>query len=541
MDRRKCFSYLLLIIALAAFFRLWDLGVNPPSLFRDEAEKGYSAYSIARTGGYFYFGDIGGRTELLFDKWPLFTNVFGVHTSAIYQYLDAPFVGIFGLNEITIRLPAALAGIATVLLTFYLALAWTDDRMAALLSAFLVAISPWHILFSRWALQGIFLPLLIPAGLLAFNKGIGKKPVFLLLSGWLFGLAFYSYAVGRLFIPVFLVCLFFIYRKEIIQKPKWCAGAAAVFLAIALPTFIYYITGGRSARFGSLSVFGGDRSFLEGFIQFVRNYIAHYRPKFLFFAGDENPRHSLPIMGQMYFFEAPLLLYGLWLTVRRGKKHHKLLLAWFFTFPVSAAMTTEGIPHALRSITALPMVHIITGLAAANLVSKILIRPRKVKEADEKKWNKGQSLQIVAFLAILIIFLNVVRMGLYLFREYPAETAKSWQYGIKDALKIVESEGADPADIYISGSIPYAPYLVMVYEKTNPESIKKKGSEALGYQFLPPVISLEDTWARLPEDSWLITRAFSHPVVPPAFFIYYSRRDSGLEPIVPLYQVYHKK
>ncbi len=44
-------SYLLgLILVLALFLRIWQLDRVPPSLFGDELDVGYQAYSILKTG-----------------------------------------------------------------------------------------------------------------------------------------------------------------------------------------------------------------------------------------------------------------------------------------------------------------------------------------------------------------------------------------------------------------------------------------------------------------------------------------------------------
>ncbi|MFH0795411.1 MAG: hypothetical protein V2A74_15430, partial [bacterium] len=50
--RRRESIYLLLILLAALLLRVVDLGSNPPAVFRDEAEKGYTAWSLLELGGY---------------------------------------------------------------------------------------------------------------------------------------------------------------------------------------------------------------------------------------------------------------------------------------------------------------------------------------------------------------------------------------------------------------------------------------------------------------------------------------------------------
>ena len=534
MNRKYVIFCLVLILGVSAFFRLWNLGSNPPSIFRDEAEKGYTAWSLSRTGGYFYFDRFPAQTELKLKKLPLFINVLGVYTSALYQYLATPFVALGGLNEWTVRLPAAFAGILTVLLVYFLVFLGTGNRLAGILSAFFLAISPWHILFSRWALQGILLPLFITLGFLFFLLGIYKKPKALCLSGLFFGLGFYCYAIGRLFIPLFLVFIFLCYRKEIRKQKKWCIPGAVIFLGIAVPVFLYYITGDRAARFSHISIFQ-ESSLFRSVLLFLGNYLKHYSPGFLFLFGDEQLRHSLLGMGMMYFFEAPLLLYGLWFLLQERKPFHLLLLIWFFLFPIPASLTREGIPHALRSITALPLVSIICGLAVFHFYEKLL---QYIKNDNTQK---RLIMKIVLVFIPVVIVLNVFQMAQNLFFKYPADSSFDWQYGIKQALQYIHEQNIPPEKVYISGYITYAPYLVMFYDKIPPEKLREQGLEALEYRFLPPGISMAGFWNKLPGGAYAILYPGELRGVKPAFVVYHPSRSSRYnKPPVPALQVFQK-
>ena len=46
----KKYFLLLLILLLALFLRFWQLGEIPSGIHMDEADTGYSAYSILKTG-----------------------------------------------------------------------------------------------------------------------------------------------------------------------------------------------------------------------------------------------------------------------------------------------------------------------------------------------------------------------------------------------------------------------------------------------------------------------------------------------------------
>ena len=91
---------LFIILLLAAVLRLWNLSSIPPGLTPDEASLGYNAYSILKTGKDEY-------GQVL----PVIFKSFGDYKPGLYVYLTVPFVALFGLTELAVRLPSAMAGI----------------------------------------------------------------------------------------------------------------------------------------------------------------------------------------------------------------------------------------------------------------------------------------------------------------------------------------------------------------------------------------------------------------------------------------------
>src|SRR3989338_6436258 len=134
----KQYLPILIILALAAFLRLYRLTDFPPGLYSDEASYGYNAYSILTTGR---------------DEWgkflPLTIQSFGDYKPPMTAYLTIPSIAVFGLNEFAVRFPSALIGILSILLIYLLTKEIFKSRSIALLVAALLAISPWHIHFSR--------------------------------------------------------------------------------------------------------------------------------------------------------------------------------------------------------------------------------------------------------------------------------------------------------------------------------------------------------------------------------------------------------
>jgi 4-amino-4-deoxy-L-arabinose transferase-like glycosyltransferase len=131
------------IIFLALLLRIFQFGINPPSLSWDEASLGYNAYSIL-TSGKDEHGEFLPLARFI---------AFGDYKPPGYIYADIPFIGVIGVNEQAVRTPSLLAGLVMVITAYFLALEIFQNYRIALFSSFLVAISPWSIHFSRAAFE----------------------------------------------------------------------------------------------------------------------------------------------------------------------------------------------------------------------------------------------------------------------------------------------------------------------------------------------------------------------------------------------------
>ena len=90
----------LTIVIFASFLRLYKLGEVPGSLDWDEASLGWNAYSLFKTG-----------TDEYGKALPVSIRSFNDFKPPLYVYAAIPTTAIFGLNEFSVRLPSAIAGI----------------------------------------------------------------------------------------------------------------------------------------------------------------------------------------------------------------------------------------------------------------------------------------------------------------------------------------------------------------------------------------------------------------------------------------------
>ncbi len=362
---------LFIIIILAAFLRLWQINSIPPSLNWDEVAMGYNAYSILKTGR---------------DEWgqflPLNFQSYGEYKLPVTIYTIIPAVAIFGLNEFGVRITPAIWGTLTVLLTFFLVrkLFPKKDKVA-LLSAFLLAISPWHIQLTRGLFEASLATFFIVLGLYTFLKGLEKNHWFI-VSFLSFGLSLYTYNTARLFVPLFLAALFLIYKSKIKLFNKSTFLGIMIFVVFC-SSLLPIIMGGGVERLKLVSLWG-DPCFVVGIneargnlkvpeplpklihnkathfvLEAGGNYLSHFSPSYLFVKGARHVQHHVQGMGELYWFELAPLLIGTILLIRKREIASWFLLSWIALAAVPASLTSNDLPHALRNLIVLPSYQII--------------------------------------------------------------------------------------------------------------------------------------------------------------------------------------
>lgn len=132
LPRRMEALALLAITLLALGLRLYELGQQPAGLWRDESRHGLLALHI--------WQDTTFR--------PIYV-VEGADLPALYFYLAAPIVGLFGPEAWSVRLVSALAGALTPLALWWAARPLIGPR-AALFGAALLTWASWSLSMSRW-------------------------------------------------------------------------------------------------------------------------------------------------------------------------------------------------------------------------------------------------------------------------------------------------------------------------------------------------------------------------------------------------------
>ena len=214
--RRLCFWA---ILALGLGIRLWRFGAVPEGINQDEAFAGYEAFCLLRDGM-----DTAGY------PFPVYLTAWGSGMNALETYLMLPFVAVFGLKTWTIRLPQLLTGVLS-LPAMYGVVRRMRSETQALLTMLLMAICPWHVLLSRWALESNLAPGFLLFGMYFFLCAL-EDSRFFWLSGLFYGLSLYAYATVWPFVPLMLALMLGLcaVHRRLRLDPHLLGGGALLFL-----------------------------------------------------------------------------------------------------------------------------------------------------------------------------------------------------------------------------------------------------------------------------------------------------------------------
>ncbi len=479
MEFIKKNTYLLLglIVILAAVLRFYGIGENPPSLTWDEVAWGYNSYSLS----------IDGRDE--FGKFlPLaFLESFGDYKPPFYAYVGIVPIKLFGLTEFATRFPSAFFGTITVLLTYFLVVRIfhksKNAKLYALLSALILAVSPWHIMLSRAAFEANVANTLIVAGVWLFLRGVQEKSWSIFLSALCFVLSFYTFNTARIVSPLLVIVLSLGFYRELLKMKGKVLVSGIIGLVILLPALLFMLSPQAKTRFNEVNIFS-DITIIETINQEVANdnnawwskilhnyrfayaaeylnhYFDHLKPSFLFITGDGNPKFSTQDTGQLYLWDLSFLIIGILLLIRKKEGYWWIIPLWLLIGIIPAASARET-PHALRIESALPTFQILIAYGVVQLgIWAVRSFSRRVAVAG---------LSAVA----IVLIMNVS----YFWHGYTTHYANTfsgvWQYGYKEMFAHV-AEIEDKYDtIYVTDILgrPYVYYLF--YRKIDPEYFRE--------------------------------------------------------------------
>lgn len=500
MTKRNPLLFLVIITIVSAIIRFYQLGNIPNGLATDEADIGYNAYSILRTGA-----DVYGR------KYPLFFQSLDDYKPGLIFYLTIPAIKFFGLSDFSVRLAPAIFGILTPALTFILLkLLYSKNNSLPYLSSILVSFAPWNIALSRAMIQYIPIIFLYLVFLILFlfaqrkNIKAHVKRTSFVLSFLVLSITLYVYYAAIVYLPFMIIVPAYIYRDFIKKNIKIFLLALVILSIFSLPAISHYSKKESKSRLNDISIFTADitlpisiaeikqdKQLSQPFSQIIHNrrlvyasaildnYVDYFNLDYLFVNAKNIRYFYVHNVGLFYLFELPFFLYGLQTAVKRREKSDLLILSLLLIGPIPAAITLGSpLPH--RALLLILAVQLLSAIGIADLLQNLL---KKFPISNSHKtFKSGLTLiAILVFIYSLSIYFFIHQYFIHAPREF---ILGGWFPVIRDAIPKVNNYKADYDKVIFTWSqqrlVP--PVYYLFYNQVDPRIIQ---AQALKWQNEP--------------------------------------------------------
>lgn len=451
-----------LILAVNAA-RFIGLENSPPGFHVDEIASAVTVQCLVTEG-----------KDALGAPYPLFSDLkFGTPKPPTQLYFGMLWSKLFGFSIQSFRAMSAFGALMGIIGLFFLSRCFLGSRYA-LLVALSASISPWAWMFSRIAYESIVGPSFIVWGLYFCLRSDRARDF--ILAGIFVSAAMYSYPPMRAQVPLMLFPLFL--YKCAAQKTRLMKMAPFLFslVVVSVPLVWLTLNGTLQSRFSKIGIFseqyflsiGKTKTALNILSLFIHNYLSHFGFNYLFVSGDANIVHSSQIVGELSWLDAAGLFLVICLVLCRlliKRKTGKLMnqsekfMAFFIAVNiligiVPSALTWEGMPHALRSIGAMPF----TAMLCGYMIWKVT-----------EEWKMAYPLIAAIAIMFSVYFLK------YYFLKYPKEAYGMFATYAKDRAKQAETANDWNQFIYVHQNQNYTLmyYLLNYHRKGTCTSIRE--------------------------------------------------------------------
>jgi hypothetical protein len=360
------------VLILAAFLRLWGLASQPVLYFDSGQYLGEARFlsSAARAGATALVQPV--------DADPLKRVVQAVAGGAEAHAPDNAKVGhamllaasmlIFGTNTFAAVLVSALAAIGTIAAVYAMGSAGWGPRVG-LLAALLLAISTWHLTYSREPYAEADMVLFATLACLVYLRGAGVYS--LLGTGILLGLAFLCNTRAS-YLPLLLV------PTEILAWRargwnEWRSTARrAVLLSVGFVAPLALVEGGYSAARLIGRAYGSSTAWPD----YGQQLAAYWQQHPVIIRFDQWPSFfvDLSLLDGVYML--PLLLGGIGVALIRPKRRQDVLLLTALLVPIALYSVYVAGAVRMRAFSlALPWVMLAAAIGLDAII-KYLPRPR---------------------------------------------------------------------------------------------------------------------------------------------------------------------
>lgn len=437
---KKQIAILVLILAVAAFFRYHLIHTMPGGLFPDEAAEGLDAKNIMH-----------GFLQPFYER--------GNGREGLFYYLLVPFIKFFGAGASwPLHAAAATIGLLSVFTT-YLMVKRLFDVKTALLSAFLMAVGTWDIVLSRTAFRANLVPLFTTITVYFIARTLQAKSDRERFWSALFGGAFlaggvYTYIPFRMLIGILLFIAVLMLIADSRQKFAWfkqyrrSLGVGLIaFIIVIAPLGYYFVKhpGSITGRASQVSIFNQDLN--HGHLLLTFEQVTYKSIRAFFTQGDLNWRQNIsgqPFLSPLIsvFFGLTLLAFTLY-TLKfiwqclAGKPNTAdlskvLMTGLFWGMLVPEILTNEGIPHGLRSIGIVPAAYALSAIGLVYFAHLVL-----------RVWHR-QWMEKVYWLVAILFFATLTFTSYEQYFVYARNSSDNYYAFRSDLTKVSDYLNQNP-------------------------------------------------------------------------------------------------
>ncbi len=466
--RRWIWIGFVIVLVVAAFFRLWQLHSIPPGLFGDEAADALDALDVLAGRGQVFFPGNFGREGL-------------------HMWILAGMFRLMGLTPYAIRLPSAIAGVVTALAAYWLgyelfiarlpdkadARAWRAAWLMTLGAGLFTAVSYWHIHFSRFGIRGVFTTMMAALTMAALWRALNRDHWgWWALAGLFMGIGAHFYTASR-FIPLFVglflggwLALSWLHVR--LQPPvtnfrRFILGSIILFAVSAVvfaPLGYYFLThpGSFTQRAGEVSAFQDgfslatlkviSRAALLNLVQFI----APGR-------GDMARFYNLPGRAVFTPLTALLALLGAGISLKRWRNPvYSFLLLWFIIMASPSFLAVDRAPTLPRVLGVIPGVFFFPAIGLAAGLDWLTARLASLSPKTRQALFWG-----LAAAAFLLPAAITYRDYFHIWGPAP-ETADAFEVDMTTVWRWLEAHPPD-GPLYIAADIYKHPSFYVLYEQ----------------------------------------------------------------------------
>jgi hypothetical protein len=328
------------------------------------------------------------------------------------------------------------------------------NRAVGISAAVFLAIAPWHVHFSRLAIEVNLAAFFVLLALGLFYRWY-RKPE----SHWLWGaalisgLGLYTYSSVKMSLPIIIGAMAIIFWKKLRTHQRHLIPAFSLGFLIAAPMLYKTLVSAEVMQdhFRQISIFDPGRPVGEIVVEVTWNFLANLSPRYLFHVGSLDIVMHPPGMGQLFAIQGILLAAGIFYIFknREWTQPGGITLIWIVAsiFPATLTRNLFGTGHAQRTY---PVVIAWQLLSAVGFIGIY-------------QWLRRRFLKMAIVLTVCIC---VLRQGLsyygYYFTQYAADSSSQFYAGVDKLVNAVNAVEENYQAVYYTtfgNDLPYIHFL----------------------------------------------------------------------------------